>query len=79
LIAKFLNEIIVLFLRDFVLYSNNFKGRRVKRDFNPSEAMNRIPGALINKYSQESTTAPTTNNMNRPYYAQPDATGIPTK
>ncbi|KAE9545311.1 hypothetical protein AGLY_000854 [Aphis glycines] len=46
-------------------------GHRVKRDFNPFEVLHNLPGALVNKYSLQSTAAPTTKNINSPYYNQP--------
>ncbi|XP_050055322.1 uncharacterized protein DDB_G0283357-like isoform X1 [Aphis gossypii] len=46
-------------------------GHRVKRDFNPFEVLHNLPGALVNKYSLQSTAAPTTKYINSPYYNQP--------
>ncbi|KAL4121303.1 hypothetical protein QTP88_013845 [Uroleucon formosanum] len=53
---------------------NTLYGRRAKQDFNP-QPLHKLPGALINKYSEESTAKPTANNINIPYYNQLDATG----
>lgn len=55
------------------------KGRLSKRDFSPSGVLHNLPGALIDKYSQQSTTKPTAKDTNIPYYTQPDKTGISTK
>ncbi|XP_022170370.1 eukaryotic translation initiation factor 4 gamma-like isoform X2 [Myzus persicae] len=54
---------------------NTLYGRLSKRDFSPSGVLHNLPGALIDKYSQQSTTKPTAKDTNIPYYTQPDKTG----
>lgn len=62
-----------------IFFFLNVKGRRVKRDFNPFEVLHNLPGALVNKYSLQSTAKPTTKNINSPYYNQPITAGISVK
>ncbi|XP_060842368.1 transcription factor mef2A-like isoform X2 [Rhopalosiphum padi] len=55
---------------------NTLYGRRAKRDLNPFDVLYNLPGALVNKYSDQSTALQKTKNANLPYYNQPTTAAL---